>query len=1156
MGSLWDADYEIGPMKTDPGHTQPLDTQILTPPLSDEKAKGGDADECMQDTEPFDDTVPVEDAFDTQVVCLAGETQVMDLGGETQLLDDFDCIGDMETQLLDLDDRVVSDSEGEDSDATQVLDVDDDASEEVSVTRGDGQLADEEKAHCAGICQDSEKRLMQQASHLVNEQRNAGYMRMHFTSVRAASLRASGLAARNNSGSRSVPCGNHSLEQLATIGGTEVDQENDMGRNDDTIKSSRVGSSTVRKLFTDDPDGENEGFPHDSNSFEEGEDLLQLPSCDLAGLSYADSQEPGELSQANALNFVDKFLQDNAEEFDKEGDRRKSSKKNSKVVSSAKGPQTLAKKVNDISLVTDAGIYEWDDNREDEGGGELFRRKRTDFFSGGSHGSKSVPQPRKAKRNRTDELNDNKRKLQGKNKKIGVVHSDSKLLVRDSKAHEKMEREDEMRHKRNLTSEFDEQFNICSTRGQLDVHDKTQVPEMLNVGFDTQIAAEAMEALFNGEGISNCEANDAIHRNSPEGSMGEKTKNISVKKPPSRKRARLSDAGVDSRESQQAKKTRRVDPYSSKDSLTAPPENSKNARKPHETALVITKSKKPKSHAAKHDSISQRRILERVPSVSIDQRTERSKKQNLQHGGTSTPIARRTRQSMLVNQFNIADNASTDCGEESSHVTEDAAGVHMDEELSAKSSKQGPNEASRVGKTKQNQYEHADVNFRADGNGVKLDGLSFPRRRRSQRNLSGKVYGPDDLDDPSEPSIQPEKFGKCGTRHKRPQDARGTTIDKTFKRETRSSTCGSLGNKNLEGNFAQKNLDKGGSGGAPLHCNSSHKTVEKTVRAPDRLSDASASSVRMRDKSPRQKAVCQQSDAACTTPVNHNKVAVNDVSPVCMGNEYFKQSCKRSLSRPSLLKELRDLSPLEPEPISTSKDLRRRRDMTDVRVLYSHHLDEDIIKQQKKVLGRLGVSVASSMTDATHFIADHFVRTRNMLEAIASGKPVVTHLWLESCGQANCFIDEKNYILRDTKKEKQFGFSMPASLACACQHPLLKDRKVFITPNTKPGKEIISSLVKAVNGQAVERIGRSALKADQIPDDLLVLSCEEDYEICVPLLEKGAAVYSSELVLNGIVTQKLEFERHRIFTDQVKKTRSTIWLRKDGNKFQPVSKNK
>lgn len=76
--------------------------------------------------------------------------------------------------------------------------------------------------------------------------------------------------------------------------------------------------------------------------------------------------------------------------------------------------------------------------------------------------------------------------------------------------------------------------------------------------------------------------------------------------------------------------------------------------------------------------------------------------------------------------------------------------------------------------------------------------------------------------------------------------------------------------------------------------------------------------------------------------------------------------------------------------------------------------------------------------DATHFIADRFVRTRNMLESIALGKPVVTHLWLESCGQARCLIDEKNYILRDAKKEKEIGFSMAVSVARASQHPLLE----------------------------------------------------------------------------------------------------------------------
>lgn len=61
-----------------------------------------------------------------------------------------------------------------------------------------------------------------------------------------------------------------------------------------------------------------------------------------------------------------------------------------------------------------------------------------------------------------------------------------------------------------------------------------------------------------------------------------------------------------------------------------------------------------------------------------------------------------------------------------------------------------------------------------------------------------------------------------------------------------------------------------------------------------------------------------------------------------------------------------------------------------------------------------------------------------MLEAIATGKPVVTPMWLERCGQANCYIDEKNYILRDTKKEREIGFNMCVSITRACQSPLLQ----------------------------------------------------------------------------------------------------------------------
>ncbi|XP_071730422.1 uncharacterized protein [Rutidosis leptorrhynchoides] len=232
----------------------------------------------------------------------------------------------------------------------------------------------------------------------------------------------------------------------------------------------------------------------------------------------------------------------------------------------------------------------------------------------------------------------------------------------------------------------------------------------------------------------------------------------------------------------------------------------------------------------------------------------------------------------------------------------------------------------------------------------------------------------------------------------------------------------------------------------------------------------------------------EPSRSACTTPVSRG-TPLKESSPICIGDEYLKQSCRRS----SLIKEVMSLSPAGTAILSPNKDSRKRKDVSLICVLFSRHLDGDIMKQQKKILSRLGASETSSMSDATHFIADDFVRTRNMLEAIALGKPVVTHQWLESCGQACCHIDEKNFILRDAKKEKEFGFNLPASLARARLKPLLKGFKVLITPNTKPGKEILSSLVKAVHGLAVERMNRSGLKDDKLPEKYLILSCEEDY---------------------------------------------------------------
>ncbi|CAN4101951.1 unnamed protein product [Withania somnifera] len=248
----------------------------------------------------------------------------------------------------------------------------------------------------------------------------------------------------------------------------------------------------------------------------------------------------------------------------------------------------------------------------------------------------------------------------------------------------------------------------------------------------------------------------------------------------------------------------------------------------------------------------------------------------------------------------------------------------------------------------------------------------------------------------------------------------------------------------------------------------------------------------------------------------------------CLNDHKKGKQHMRSLSRSPLSQELIRLGYAEKLPDFLPRHSRRRKGAGDICVLFSQSLDSILIKQQKKILARLGFISTSRCSDATHFVTDSFVRSRNMLEAIAFGKLIVTHLWLQSCGRASCFVDEKSYILRDARKEKEIGFNMPASLACARKHPLLEGLKVIVTPGAKPNRDTLLTLVKAVHGEVVDECN-SKITCDA----LLILSCEEDYEACIPYLEKGMLVYSSELLLNGIVIQKLEYNSNTLHNQMI-----------------------
>ncbi|XP_068660347.1 uncharacterized protein [Aristolochia californica] len=1028
------------------------DTQILecdSPSATEANFLDPDDLGTFQTTVQYSETFPLDDGdlkFETELV---GE--VNNLEGATQVLEDFETqvVEDLETYADECNQIVPIDCDQEETGTTEVLS----AREEVSVDMAassimkdfyDGtniceEVSSLERCSISPLCLHEEER----KNFLVDSDASAeeeyisgglqtsslqckkspgqkkGCSRKSFTSVRSASLRFSGLAAARsmtpksaNTGSNPIeennktpPCGfntvNNNNMVISSRGvppfsgteGGELGQDSEDRFSEDPRNRTRTG--TVRKLFAMDPSGEM--------------DDTERGDHDLAGLSYVDSQEPGELSKANALNIVDKYLKINDIELFEEGElvRRESVKGKSSPMSVLKGRVTLAQKANPGVSVVEAGIFDWVDSHEDEGGGDFFTKRKDVLLGSRDHLRISKTEPRKSKhltfRGKGDfGLNFEEREgndPQIHQKLVGLVCSDSRFVLDRSRKGDKV-LPTETKAKKSISKVLDKQCSedpICDVVGS----QATYV-----VGFDTQLAAEAMEALCCAPSAEHC---DEDRRNTI---IDQRRKTICSKRIVRKRASPTTDFEGRMKPSKQRKIHDAISSNSRLKHMQLEPAEKTKARgmqKVHLTRSAVKSSKSTGENRRQADGVIHNKEMATChASVTSNE--------------TTVPAVRQTRQSTAKNQGKRGKNSHINCGKD--------IGCLMDVSI-----------ATNILKIQDMQTIEAQEKNEQHTSFLTSKAVIYPKGKRTRRSLKDRK---------------------------------------------------------------------------------DEKQNDHTERSPKEKVSSSS----------------------------------NAVSPICTSDNSTKQLHKHGLSKSPFLRELNRLHTDEVGPVPAFKEVRRRREMSSVCVLFSNHLGGDIIKQQKKVLARLRVKVASSPSEATHFIADEFVRTRNMLETMALGKPVVTHLWLESCAQASCYIDEQKYILRDQKKEREIGFNMSVSLARARQGPLLQGKKVFITTNVKPSRAVVTALVLAACGQAVERIGRSIMACDKMPDDLLVVSCEEDYTTCVTLLEKGAEVYSSELLLNGMVIQKLEYHRHRLFVDHVKRTRSTLWLRNEqDHRFHPVAKN-
>lgn len=789
-----------------------------------------------------------------------------------------------------------------------------------------------------------------------------------FTFIRAESLREAGLAKRNMNLKHTQDQSNSVMgmnqfcqEPLAVeskgksfLGCSEKVREVDQEFNHDFSRNA------VRKLFNDDLPGETNGPSLSNNDFNEGESLGKFPDYhgELERLSYINSQEPGELSQINALDCVDRFLKSNFMELNQENNCVKKLEKKSESLPRIKGQQSLSKIINDRSKAKKTEIFDWDDNCEDEGGGELYRRRKDDFVEGGTRRPRSLPGCRKNKSCRSNGDKEEEEQSSIPIKRKNAAHSESRLGMHNLKIRDDNIQEPTRKLERNLANEMDEQFNGNFSRGELDPNGNADRREMLDVGLDTQMAAEAMEALFNAGDIVDHVANDSIRitrsrstyqlNDSSTGKMGLVTPKEHTGKYDRKRKADvksdLQTSGLSKKYTKKVGQCRKgnVTSRSQKRKLIVEGNQTTGANKSGRIVSSPIGEQRKSAEALKNHQLNELNNLD-----SNDGGGTVNEKQFQGEVFHLTPIARRTRQSLAGNKMINCDKSLKSLSEKAMRIDphEKCRGVGLQaSEVLAPKSTLGSSDHSPVDdNTELCQHEKLASKENAVGvsNDFAVDMFDYPRRRRSLRIMKLPHHDKD-----SEKSV-----GSSKSVEHNENIGKSTSV----KKKTRTSA---VVKSHVNCHTEKANLENANSGGIPICCDNLDENDANLNSNVKNNADARLSSNHLEftisDESPRDR--YKSPDLATTTPSNC-KTPVNNASPVCMSDDYYKQSRNRNVSRSCLLKvfrkdlqrELRSLSAIRPELITPSKDSRKRKDMTDVRILYSHHLDEDIIKHQKKV---------------------------------------------------------------------------------------------------------------------------------------------------------------------------------------------------------------
>ena len=114
-------------------------------------------------------------------------------------------------------------------------------------------------------------------------------------------------------------------------------------------------------------------------------------------------------------------------------------------------------------------------------------------------------------------------------------------------------------------------------------------------------------------------------------------------------------------------------------------------------------------------------------------------------------------------------------------------------------------------------------------------------------------------------------------------------------------------------------------------------------------------------------------------------------------------------------------------------------------------------------------------------------------------------------------------MIVDAEAEKKWNFSLHACLKRAEKYPLLDGYKVFATSKTLPTPNEIKEIVISAGGTYLSKL---PVKPE---GKCFVVTCKEDEGSCGRAKQAGVQCVDKEIILTGLLRQKIVVQDHIIF---------------------------